>query len=84
MHTPQWNPVWAELKLVDWATIHSHSLYRCTIQAENANIIVFSGAVVEVEQSDYSLGCGEGLVREEVKVKGTKGQDNLAPCTQQH
>ena len=66
-------------KLDSGSTVLPRQLESSVPQPENANIIVLSGAVGEVEQSDYSLGCGDGLVREEVKVKGTIGQDNLAP-----
>ena len=31
LHTPNWMLKWMELKLTDWATIHSYSLYKCDI-----------------------------------------------------
>ena len=39
LHTPKWNNLWVETKLMEWAELHSFIISKCVIQAESAKSI---------------------------------------------
>ena len=39
LHTPNWDNLWTETKLMEWSDLHSYTFSKCIIQSENARSI---------------------------------------------